>query len=154
MATSETFDALIQGHESGGAFVDVPFDVEAVFGKKRVKVKVWYDDVLYHGSMVRYGRPSHMLIIRKDIQARIGKGPGDSVNIVVEEDTEPRVIEVPADFQTLLDAHPEQKTFFEGLSYTHKKEYVQWIEGAKRQETRERRMHKAIEMMANGQRGR
>ena len=61
--------------------------------------------------------------------------------------------EAKAFYQSVLDSEPEVKKFFEQLSYTHKKEYVQWIEGAKKQETRERRMLKSIEMMKSGKKG-
>jgi uncharacterized protein YdeI (YjbR/CyaY-like superfamily) len=59
-------------------------------------------------------------------------------------------VEVPEDFQLALDNNPKVKEVFEKFSYTHKKEYVEWIEGAKKQETRENRVKKAIEMIAEG----
>jgi uncharacterized protein YdeI (YjbR/CyaY-like superfamily) len=65
-------------------------------------------------------------------------------------DTEPRIVVVPEDFQQALDNNPKAKKIFEKFSYSHKKEYVEWIEGAKRQETRENRINKAIEQIAGG----
>jgi len=151
------FSALIKSvNESGkgGAFVDLPFDVEKTFNKKRVKIVATFDGVSYRGSLVRYGSPDYFLLIRKDIRAQIGKEAGDMVEVTIVEDTAPRVVEVPDDFQKLLDENLTEKAFFEKLSYTHKKEYVNWITDAKRAETRVRRMNKAIELMKDGKKGR
>lgn len=150
------FDEVIQVSEKypNGAFIVVPFDVEAAFGKKRVKVKATFDGIPYQGSLVRMGSPDHILIIRKDIRAQINKQPGDPVHVTVQEDTAPRVVLVPQDFKALLATKPSIQQFFERLSYTHQKEYVNWIVEAKRSETRTRRMNKAIEMMKAGKKGR
>jgi uncharacterized protein YdeI (YjbR/CyaY-like superfamily) len=99
------------------------------------------------------GSPAHILIVKKDIRAQIGKQPGDVINIRVMEDTEPRIVEIPADFKELLNQDKAVNAFFEKLSYTHQKEYVRWIEEAKKQTTRERRMKKAIENMKAGKKG-
>lgn len=142
------FSAIIKASDRGGAFVDVPFDVEEAFGKKRFKMVATFDGVAYRGTLTRYGSPHYFILIRKDIRAQIGKGIGDMVEVTVMEDLAPRVIEVPKDFQSLLDARLSAKSFYEKLSYTHQKEYINWITEAKRSETRERRMLKAIEMLA------
>ena len=138
------FTATIDDSGRGGAFVKIPFDVEKTFGKKRVMVKATFDGEPYRGSIVRMGAPCHILGIRKDIQLKIGKGIGDSVQVTVEEDTEPRVVEVPADLKKKLQSHPEEEKIFNKLSYTHQKEYVNWIEEAKKKETRQRRIEKTI----------
>ena len=147
------FKAEILASESGGMYVIVPFDVEKEYGKKRVKIKAKIESENYRGSLVRMGSPDHILLIRKDIREKINKTAGDIVNIEVEEDTTPRVVKVPSDFQKLLKDNPNENAFFKKLSYTHQKEYVQWIEEAKREETRTRRMKKAIEMMKEGKKG-
>ncbi|WP_036746893.1 YdeI/OmpD-associated family protein [Paenibacillus sp. UNC451MF] len=68
------------------------------------------------------------------------------------ESSEPRerIVEVPEYFQILLDGKPEVKSFFDGLSYTHRKEYVRWITEAKREETRSSRIEKSLEKLAAG----
>jgi len=147
MANKQKFDATIQGEGGGGAFVILPFDVEAELGSKRPKVKVTFDGVPYRGTAVRMGSPDHFLIIRKDIREQIGKQLGDEVAVSVELDTEPRVVEVPSDFAEALKSFPEARAFFDKLSYTHQKEYVRWITEAKRAETRERRINKGVEML-------
>lgn len=154
MTPIQAFDAPIQAAAQGGAFVTVPFDVEAVFGKKRVKVMATFDGVPYRGSLVRMGSPDHILIVRKDIRNQIRKAPGDTVHITLAEDTQPRHVEVPPDLQTALAGHPEEAAFFARLSYTHQKEYVTWITEAKRETTRERRIQRTIAMLAEEKKGR
>lgn len=151
MSEQHAFTAVIEAASGGGAFVTIPFDVEEVFGKKRVKVEATFDGVPYRGSLVRMGGPCHMLIIRKDIRARIGKGPGDEVAVTVREDTAPRTVEVPADLAARLDAAPAARAFFDGLAYTYRKEYVQWITSAKRDATRQRRLDQAVEKLEAGE---
>ena len=80
------FDAVLQKvPEIDGAYVEFPYDVRAVFGKGRVKVHVTFDGIPYDGSLVRMGTPGHIIGLRKDIRARIGKGPGDRVHVVIQE---------------------------------------------------------------------
>ena len=67
--------------------------------------------------------------------------------IWMEPDSEPRVVVVPSDFKTALARNGEAKTAFDLLSFSHKKEYVKWITEAKKEETRARRIEKAIEML-------
>ena len=148
------FTAVIESGKRGGAFVTVPFDVEAAYGKKRVKIKATIDGVPYRGSMIRMGSPDHIIGVLKEIRQQIGKNIGDTVAITVEEDLEPRVVVIPEDFQKMLDGNPVAGKFYHSLSYTHQKEYVQWIEEARREATRERRLQKALDMLLNGKKER
>jgi hypothetical protein len=68
-----------------GAYVEIPFDVKVIFGKGRVKVHATFDGEPYDGSLVRMGTPCHIIGIRKEIRARIGKQPGDLVKVTIEE---------------------------------------------------------------------
>jgi len=150
MPKKQTFKATIQDAGGGGAFVEVPFDVEKAFGSKRPKVKAMIEGVPYRGLLTRMGGLNHMLIILKGIREKIGKTFGDEIQVSVELDTEERVIEIPKDLMKELKKDKEAKTFFDKLSYTHKKEYVKWIEEAKKKETRQRRVVKTIEMLKKG----
>ncbi len=147
------FQAIIEHNGTGGMYIIVPFDVEKEYGKKRVKILAKIETEYYRGSLVRMGSPDHILLIKKDIRNIIGKTEGDMVNIELEEDTKPRVVKVPKDFQILLNSNPCVNIFFLNLAYTHKREYVKWIEEAKKEETRIRRMNKAIKMMNEGKKG-
>ena len=68
-----------------GAYVVIPFDVKEEFGKGRVPVNVTFDGEPYQGSLVRMGTPNHIIGIRKEIRAKIGKQPGDSVRVTLRE---------------------------------------------------------------------
>jgi|SRR5215208_1800868 len=153
MTKKQTFKTVIQNAGGGGAFVEVPFDVEAAFGSKRPKVKAMIEGVPYRGILTRMGTEYHMLIILKGIREQIGKTFGDEVTITVEPDTKPRVIEVPKDLLKELKKDKEAQAFFDKLSYTHQKEYVTWITEARKEETRQNRIVKTVEMLKKGKRG-
>jgi hypothetical protein len=150
MSLPYKFRATIQDAGDGGAYVEIPLDVEAVFGKKRVKVLATLDGVAYRGSLVRMGSECHLMPVLKEIRQQIGKNIGDEIEVSLEEDTQPRVVVLPGDLQAALGANPEAGAFFEKLSYTHQKEYVQWIEEAKRPETRQTRVVKTITLLKQG----
>ncbi|MGZ9235736.1 MAG: YdeI/OmpD-associated family protein [Anaerolineales bacterium] len=154
MAKKQSFTAIIQNAGGGGAFVEVPFDVEAEFGSKRPKVKAVIEGVPYRGILTRMGTECHLLVILKEIREQTGKTFGDEVTVTVEPDTEPRVIEVPAELKKAFETEKEAKDFFEKLSYTHQREYVMWINEAKREETRQNRIVKTIEMLKQGKKAR
>lgn len=99
MSDKYSFKAIIENAGDGGAFVRIPFDVEQVFGKKRVNVKAWLNGEPYRGTLVRMGEPFHILIVLKEIRAKISKTFGDEVEVTVEEDEEPRVVSVPPDLE-------------------------------------------------------
>lgn len=150
MKKKQTFTAVIQNAGSGGAFVEVPFDVEKEFGSKRPKIKALIEGIPYRGILTRMGTECHILGIRKEIRAQAGKTFGDEVTLTVEPDIEPRVIEVPADLLKELKKDRKAKAFFDKLSYTHQKEYVSWITEAKKEETRHNRIVKSIELLKKG----
>ena len=143
------FTATIQASEvgTGGAYVLFPFDVEKLFGTKgRVAITSTIDGEPYRGSLVKYGHPQHMFPVLKGIREKLGKKIGDTIEVVIQMDTEERDIETPADLRKALKENKLDKAF-DKLAYTHRKEYVKWIEGAKKAETRENRIVKAIEMI-------
>lgn len=83
---SYEFDAVIRKvPDIDGAYVEIPFDVRSLFGKGWVKVHAAFDGVPYDGSLVRMGTPGHILGLRKDIRAQIGKQPGDTVHVTLRE---------------------------------------------------------------------
>ena len=150
-AEKRSFAAPIERASGGGAYVTVPFDVESIFGKKRVPVIATIDGVPYRGSLVRMGTQCHVLGVLKEIREQIGKDVGDVVDIVIEEDARPRVVEVPHDLATALASHPEASEGFEQLSFSHRREYVRWIEEAKRSDTRASRIAEAVDMLSRGE---
>jgi hypothetical protein len=146
------FDAIMltDGTHDWG-FIEFPYDVQREFGTNgQVKVIADFDGYMYRGSLVKMGRDCHIIGITKPIRAAIGKNPGDAVHVIIMQDTEPRKAELPDDFKILLNENPEAEVFFKKLSYSHQKEYVQWIISAKKEETRQRRLKEAIVRLLKG----
>lgn len=152
MVKQYKFQAVLQKHEGiDGAYILFPYDVQKEFGSKgRVKVKAVFENVEYRGSLVKMGMDCHWIGVSKAIREKIGKSPGDKINVIIQKDEEERTVIIPDDFLKLLKKDSSILLIFEKLSFTHKKEYVNWINDAKKEETRIRRLDKAIEMLRNG----
>jgi hypothetical protein len=143
-----TFDATIEEADRGGAFVPVPTDViEELGGKGRIPVRATFDGVPYRGSIVSMGG-GRILGLLKAIRTELGKGPGDTVRVTVEVDDEERSVTVPADLREALSAAGRSDRFA-ALSYSHQREYVIWIEEAKRPATRQRRVAETVERIGD-----
>ncbi len=150
MTKTYKFKARIEAADRGGACVVFPYDVELEFGTRgRVAVKASFDGVPYAGSLIRYGRPEHMLPILKAIREQIGKKPGDEVEIELQRDPAQRSVEVPPELAAALKEE-NLLTVFENLSYTHQREYCRWVSEAKREQTRQNRIVKSVAMLRNG----
>jgi hypothetical protein len=146
-----TFTAILQNADrGGGAYVEIPFDVEAAFGSKRPKVKALIEGIEYRGTLVRMGTDCHILGIRKEIREQVGKTFGDEIQVTVKADFEERVVDVPPELAAELKQDSDAAAFFDKLSFTHKREYVTWINEAKKAETRQTRVLKTIEMLKQG----
>lgn len=150
MSEKQTFEVLLEKHEGMDATgITIPFDVEKIFGAKRVPVKIRINGADYRSTIVRMGG-RYMLGIPKKFRAAAGISAGENITVEMERDTELRIIIPPEDFAHALAENSRAKESWENLSYTHKKEYVVAIEEAKKPETRARRIAKAIEQIAAG----
>ena len=151
MATKKyKFTAEIHSGRGGGAYVLFPYDVEKEFGTNgRVPVQAMLDGVPETTSLIKYGSPRHMLVVLKAVREKTGKAPGDTIEVVLWKDEVERVLEIPAEFQSRMKKD-KLLPFFEKLSYTHRKEYCRWLTEAKKEETRQTRLVKAIQMLRNG----
>ncbi len=154
MSPKQKFRAVIEDAGGGGAYVSIPFDVEQIYGNKRPKVKTTLQGVPYRGTLVRMGGPNHLLPVLKEIREKIGKSIGDEIEVEVEEDIEPRQVEIPQDLKDALADHPQALATFMGLSYTHQKEYVRWIEEARRTQTRQSRVAQTVEKLLQEEKAR
>jgi len=130
--------------------VVVPPEIVAGLGSsKRPPVRVTINGYTYRSSIASMGG-RFLLSVSADVRDKAGVQAGDDVDIEVELDTEPREVNVPADFAAALAARPEAKSFFDGLSYSNRSRFVLSIEGAKTDETRQRRIDKAVVQLAEG----
>ncbi|WP_308005770.1 YdeI/OmpD-associated family protein [uncultured Chryseobacterium sp.] len=153
---SVQFKAVIkQNGEMNAAFVEFPFSMEEIFGKKgQVKIKAVFDDkVEYRGSLAKMKSECHILGLTQEIRKQLGKTFGDEVSVSLTEDKEERVVEIAEDIVSLFNENPEAKVLFDKMSYTHRKEYIRWIEEAKKPETRENRKVKMIRMILDRKKG-
>lgn len=138
---------LIKDDKTSGLGIKIPFNVLETFGSKgQIKVKGTIDGRPYPGSIHPYGG-IHYMGVKKEFREAIGKKQGDRMIVTMEVDTEPRTIEVTDDLARAFDGNETAKAAFEKCSYTHKKEYVEWINEAKKPETRQRRIVKTLEKL-------
>jgi bifunctional DNA-binding transcriptional regulator/antitoxin component of YhaV-PrlF toxin-antitoxin module len=151
MSTSahRSFRGVLRSADRGGFVVEVPFDVKEVFGSARSPVTVTVKDVTWRTTVATYGG-RYYVGIRRELREKAGIHEGDTISMTVESDDAPRTLAVPAELKIALTASPSAKKNFDALSFTHQKEYVEWITGAKKEETRLRRVGKAVAMLEEG----
>lgn len=150
------FTVIIQQHgHMNAAYVEFPFSVQEVFGRKgQVKIRAVFDGhTEYRGSLSRMKSDHHLLGLTQEIRKQLGKTFGDEVSVSITEDTEERTVSIVEDIASVLNENPKAKALFEAMSYTHRKEYIRWIGEAKKAETRERRMLNMIELILKGKKG-
>lgn len=147
MADKQTFETVLEKHSTMNATgITIPFDVEKIFGAKRVPVKATINGSEYRGSIVSMGG-KYMLGIPKVFRDAAGIAAGDKIVVTVERDAEERTVIIPKDFSDAL-AKSGLRPAFDVMSYSHRKEHVRAIEEAKAPETRLRRIEKAVAMIA------
>lgn len=147
----QEFDVtLFKDEGSSGVGFIVPFSVEDVFGAKaQVKVRGTIDGHPYRGSIAPHSGKYYM-VVRRDLREALAKTGGDTIHVVMERDPEEHAITVPDDFREALSKNKAVKVAFDQLPYAHRKEWIDWIEGAKRPQTRGNRIAKALEKIAGG----
>jgi hypothetical protein len=143
------FKAELQSANEAGRWVQVPESVASSFSSKRPPVRATVNGVSFRSRLSVYGGKSY-LGFTAAVRKAAGISLGDVLDISVEVDDEPREVELPSALTVALEANPDAAAVFSGLAFTHRKEYETWIAEAKRDETRERRVVKAIEMLTAG----
>jgi citrate synthase len=145
----QKFKAKAEGAGPGNAwcFIAVPFNVSEVWSVRgQLPVRGTINGFPYRTTIQPMdGR--HLLTFNKQLQAGAKAKSGDTVSVVMERDTEERIVEVPAELAKAFRKNKEAKKLWDKLAYTHRKEFARWISGAKQEETRERRAAKAVDMM-------
>jgi hypothetical protein len=127
--------------------------VDALGSGRRPPVRVTVNGYSYRTTVASMNG-SFMCSVSAEIRKNAGVAGGDEVDVEIELDAEPREVTVPADLRTALGADPEAARFFDALSYSHKSAYVLWIESAKKDETRQRRIPEAVRMLKEGRKQR
>ena len=124
-------------------FIPVTFDPKAMFGKVRAPVKVTLNGYTYRSTIAAMGGPPCIPLRRSNREAA-GLEGGETLQVHVELDTDAREVKPPADFVAALKAAPPAWHRWRELSYSHRREYAEAIEGAKKPETRSRRIEAAV----------
>jgi hypothetical protein len=127
----------------------VPFDLAEAFGRARPAVAVSIRGHTWRTTPGVYDRVGH-IVVNRAVKAATGVGAGDRVRVTMELDVEPRIVDVPQDLRAALAQDDAASGAFGRLSYTHGREYVEWIEEAKRPETRDRRIAATVERVRSG----
>lgn len=127
-------------------FIPLTFDPKTVFGKVRGPVKVTVNGYTYRSTIAAMGGPP-CVPLRKSNREAAGLEGGETIDVRLDLDTDKREVTPPADFVEALKATPRVWERWLELSYTHQREHVEAIEGAKKPETRTRRIEYATRMI-------
>lgn len=144
------FRAIIQLNGKTATGIQVPEEVmESLNSGKKPKLKVTIKDYTYRSTVGTMGG-KFMIPVSAEHRKGADVEAGDEVDVDIVLDSEPRTVTVPPDFAEALDREPEAKKFFDGLSYSNKRRFVLSIEGAKKAETRQRRIDKSVTLLKEG----
>ena len=149
----KSFKARLQAKGPGGAwtYLSIPFSVEKVFGSKaRVAVAGTINGFEFNTSLMPEGDGSHSMMVGKELRAGAKASAGDTVSVVLWKDEAQRTIATPADLDTALRENRRAAELFATMTYSQRKEYIDWLNDAKQAATRASRVIKAVAMLAAG----
>ena len=144
------FRTVIQQGGKNATGIEVPEHIVHALGAgKRPPVQVTLNGYTYRSTVAVMGG-AFMFPVSAEVRAKAEVKGGDEVDVDLELDQQPREVALPDDFAAALARDTAARAFFEGLSYSHRRWYVLPIEGAKTEETRQRRIEKALELLRQG----
>jgi len=123
--------------------------VEGLGAGRKPPVRVTINGYTYRSTVAVMGG-DYMVGVNADNRAAAGVAGGDEVDVDIELDTAPREVSVPADLAAALDAEPAARRTFDALSYSNKSWHTLQVEGAKTDETRQRRIARSVEILREG----
>jgi hypothetical protein len=143
----QQYKSRLVAHGPNGAwtFLKIPFDVEKTFGtKSQIKVAGTMNGFAFRNSLLPLGDGTHWMAVSKVLQAGAKAGPGTVVTVTLDVDRKERVVAVPLELKRALAKSKKTARAFDALSYSHRKQFADWVAGAKLPATRVRRAQKAI----------
>ena len=146
---AKRFTVELQRVENTATMFRVPFDLKEAFGRARPPVKVTIGGHTWRTTPGVYDGVGYV-VVNRSVKAATGVDAPDRVSVEMDVDTEPRTVRVPADLRDALRAHDAAWKSFQKLSFSHRREYAEWVEEAKRPETRARRIAATLERAAKG----
>jgi len=136
------FESTVELGGKTATGIQVPDEViEALGASKRPPVTITINGYTYRTTAVRMGGAFYVPLAAENREAA-GVAAGDAITVDIENDTAPREVTLPDDLAAAMD--DAARTAYDGLSYTHRKEWVRWVEEAKKPETRERRVRETV----------
>lgn len=151
----KNFTTLVERFSGVGTwtYATIPFDCEKEFGSKsRIRVKGQINQQDIEATLMPHGNGKHFIILTKEIRDKTKITIGDTIKINLELDSSNKTIEAPKDLLVALKKEKRALDYYDKLAPSHKGEYAKWITEAKKEETRQNRILKAVEKLKNGQR--
>lgn len=146
---AKRFTVQLERIQKTATMFRVPFDLKEAFGRARPPVRVTIRGYTWRTTPGVYDGVGHVVVNRAAKEAT-GVDAPDRVRVAMELDDEPRSVEVPGDLRAALDGDPAAAAAFDKLSFTHCREFVEWVEEAKRPDTRARRIAATIDRVRKG----
>lgn len=146
---AKRFTVQLERIQKTATMFRVPFDLKEAFGRARPPVRVTIRGYTWRTTPGVYDGVGHVVVNRAAKEAT-GVDAPDRVRVAMELDDEPRSVEVPGDLRAALDGDPAAAAAFDELSFTHCREFVEWVEEAKRSDTRARRIAATIDRVRKG----
>jgi uncharacterized protein YdeI (YjbR/CyaY-like superfamily) len=145
-----TFETTLRRRGPAAAVVLTAEQVEHLGeGKKAFPVQATINEHTWAGRVSRMGG-EFLLGLNRAVRAAAGADAGDRVTVTIALDATPREVDVPPALASALGADQDAKARFDGLAYTHRKEFARWVGEAKRDDTRKRRVAEALRMLREG----
>lgn len=144
----QEFDTTLIKPETVGTwtFFIIPFNIEEVFGQKNhVKVKGSINGIEFRSSLTPRGDGKHYMVVSKVLQEAAGITKGDKIHVIMEPDNDERLVEIPEVIQKIFETNEDAGKTFHKLSYTRRKDFVDYILDAKKESTREKRITQMLE---------
>ncbi len=147
-----TFRAKLERPEGIGTwtYLTVPSNAAKEYGGQgQIKVKGTINRLPYRSTLLPHGNGKHFLIVKREIRDQISATAGDPVDVTMERDSKPHTVLLPKDLKLALARNKKAKAEFDRIPYSHKKEYREYIDGAKKDETRKKRIQQSVARLAS-----
>jgi hypothetical protein len=146
---AKRFTVQLERVQKTATMFRVPFDLKEAFGRARPPVRVTIRGHTWRTTPGVYDGVGHV-VVNRSVKDATGVDAPDRVRVTMELDDEPRTVDVPNDLRAALAEDPGASTAFDRLSFTHRREYVEWVDEARRPETRARRIAATVERVRTG----
>ncbi len=139
-----------KGEKTGWTYIEIPADIAQTLkpdNKQSFRVRGKLDDFAIAGiALIPMGEGNFIMAVNAAMRKGIRKNHGAMVRVQIEEDTE-FTVQTPDDLADCFEYEPEAFEFFNSLAKSHRHYFIKWIESAKTQPTREKRMALTVNAM-------